>query len=304
MIINHANLAALFTGFKTSFEKGMTEAKSQYRDVATVVPSSDASNTYGWLGQLPSLREWLGERIVKNLSVHAYAIANKDFESTVSVSRNHIEDDKFGVYGPAFTELGRAAATHPDVLVFSLLAAGFATPCYDGQYFFDADHPVGDRQSAPVSVSNVQAGDGSAWFLLDTSRAIKPVIFQERRPYKLVKLDSETDPNVFWHKEYVYGVDGRANAGFGLWQLAYASKADFTAANYEAARAAMAEFKGDEGRPLGIQPDTIVVPSSLEGAARRLLKNGTRVEIVGETPVPVANEWADSAKLIISPWLA
>lgn len=307
MIINQETLGAIFTAFKTLFGKGLESAPSAYKQIAMTVPSSTREEVYAWLGQFPGMREWLGPRVVKNLSAHGFKIVNRDFESTVSVPRNDIEDDRYGVFGPVMSEMGRAAGEHPDQLIFSLLSAGFATNCYDGQFFFDTDHPVGDGANGPVqSVSNMQSGAGPAWFLLDTSRALKPLIYQERRPYRLVSKDRPEDDNVFNNKEFVYGVDGRSNAGFGLWQLAFGSKAELTPANYEAARAAMMAFKGDEGRPLNIRPDVLVAPPSLEGAAMRLLNNGTRVEIVGEndTPVAVQNEWANTAKPIVTAWVA
>jgi phage major head subunit gpT-like protein len=36
-------------------------------------------------------------------------------------------------------------------------------------------------------------------------------------------MDSSTDQNVFMKKQFLYGVDCRDNAGFGLWQMAYGS---------------------------------------------------------------------------------
>ncbi len=112
---------------------------------------------------------------------------------------------------------------------------------------------------------------------------------------------------MFMRDEYLYGVRARVNAGYGLWQMAFASKADLTPANYEAARAAMQAFKGDEGRSLRIKPTHLVVPNALEGAARRLLNNGTRVETVTvngtDTAVSVANEWAGTAELIATSYL-
>lgn len=304
MIINQSNLTTVFTAFNAAFTKGLESAPSFYKQVAMVVPSTTRDEEYGWLGQFPGMREWVGPRVVNNLSVHDYAIRNKDFESTIAVGRNDIADDRYGVFGPAVTELGRAAGDHPDQLVFALLAAGFATDCYDGQSFFDTDHPVGDGASGPVtSVSNIQAGSGTPWFLLDTSRSIKPLIYQERQPYRLVRKDDPEDDNVFNNKEFIYGVDSRVNVGFGLWQLAFASKLDLTAANYEAARAAMMSFKGDGGRPLNIRPDTLVAPPSLEGAAMRLVNNGTRIEVVESTPVAIQNEWANTAKPIVTAWL-
>lgn len=306
MLINQGNIAGLYTGFKTSFSKGFEGATTAYKDIATVVPSTTREETYGWLGQWPKLREWIGPRVVKNLAAHSYRISNRDFEQTIGVPRNDIEDDQYGIFSPMFEEMGKAAAEFPDDLVFSLLAKGFTEPCYDGQPFFDTDHPVGTvGGDHPVaSVSNVQAGDGEPWFLLDTSRPLKPMIFQERRPLgELVSKDDPREDNVFMNKQFIYGSDGRCNVGFGLWQLAFASKAPLNAANYEAARQTMKNLRGDEGRPLGIKPDTLVCGPNLEGAAMRLLNNGTRIEIVEDQPVAIQNEWAGTTKLIDTPWL-
>ena len=304
MIVNAANLDALFVGFKTSFNQGFAGALSVYKQVAMVVPSSTAEENYGWLGQFPSVREWMGPRHVKNLMAHSYVVKNKRFESTISVPRDSIEDDRVGVFKSPMEELGRATGEHADQLVFGLLKAGFTEPCYDKQSFFDADHQLTDGEAVSVSVSNIQDGSGDAWFLLDTSRVMKPLIYQERIPYGLTALNQDSDREVFFNDEYIYGTRGRSNVGFGFWQLAFASKAELTAENYEAARAAMAAFKGEEGRPLGIKPNTLVAPPSLEGAAMRLLNNGSRVVMVEDTPVAVQNEWAGSAKLIVTPWVA
>lgn len=300
MLINKTNLSAVFDGYKTAFNTGFEGAESHHNDVAMTIPSTAREETYGWLGQFPRLRQWLGDRVIKNLALHSYAIKNKLFEDTIAVKRTDIEDDQYGLLSPLLSEMGRAAAEHPDELIFTLMAAGFTTQCYDGQYFFDTDHPVGDQ-----TVSNIQAGAKTPWFLLDTAKAIKPLLFQERLPYNLQAMNKEDDENTFLRDEYLYGVRGRANAGFGLWQLAYASKEDLTAANYEAARQAMMELKGDEGRPLGIKPNVLVVPPSLEGDALRLLNNGSRIEEVGATPdyVAITNEWAGTAQAIVSAWL-
>lgn len=303
MIVNRTNLNAMFDGFNTHFNKGLGAAETHYQEIAMVIPSTGRDENYGWLGQIPGMREWIGPRHVKNLMLHDWKIKNRSFEDTIGVPREDVEDDKYGLFTPFFAEMGRAASAHPNKLIFELLAAGFTSKCYDGQFFFSADHPVSDGESAPANVSNMQAGDGTPWFLFDTRKPLKALIYQQRKPPHFVSKDKETDDNVFMNKEYVYGVDSRGNAGYGLWQLAFASKADLTAENYEAARIAMASLKGDSGSPLGIAADTLVAPSSLEGAAMRLLNNGTRVEIIEDIPVSVQNEWAGTAKPIITPFL-
>jgi phage major head subunit gpT-like protein len=299
MLINGANIASLFQGFNTSFNKGQQGAPSRYKEVAMVVPSTTLETTYGWLGQMPRIREWLGDRVIKNLEAHSYVVKNKLFETSVNVKRTDIEDDQYGIYGPLMEEMGRAAGDHPDELIFALLSQGFNTPCYDGQYFFDTDHPV-DGMEGVTGVSNIQAGAGAPWFLLDTSRALKPLLFQERIPYSFQSLTKDSDENVFMRDEYLYGVRARANAGFGLWQLAYGSKAALDATNYNSARGAMMALKSDEGRPMGIVPNKLVVGPSLEQAGRKLVNN----ELVAEGGVAVSNEWAGSIELVVVPWLA
>lgn len=291
-VISASLLADLFTGYKTSFRGGFAGVAPLWAQVATRVPSSARTEKYSWLGQWPKIREWLGDRQVMELSGHEYSITNKRFESTVKVNRDDILDDQLGMYTPMFEELGRAVAAFPDELIFALLAAGHTTKCYDGQYFFDTDHPVGAG-----TASNDGGGAGAAWYLLDTRRSLKPLIWQDREAFDLTAMDDPKDVNVFKRNEFEYGTTGRANAGLGFWQMAFRSKQTLDAAGYEAARAAMMALKDDEGRPLGIMPNLLVHPPSLEGAARRLLLN--ELDADGGT-----NEWKGTATPLLVPHLA
>lgn len=297
MIINSGNLRSLYTGFSAAFQGGFSGAAPQWNRIALRAPSSTRSNEYGWMGSLPRIREWLGDRVVQNLDTHDYTIRNKSYELTIGVKRPDIEDDNIGIYTPLFTEMGRAAAVFPDELVFALLKAGFTTLCYDGQNFFDTDHPVLNEAGVATSVSNSGGGSGTGWYLLDTSRPIKPLIFQDRKAFDFVRMDAPTDEVVFTRDEYRYGVDGRCNVGFGLWQLAYGSKQTLDATAYGNARAAMMAMKGDYGRPLGVMPNLLVVPPSLEGAAREILQNE-------RTTSGATNTWRGTADLMVVPWLA
>jgi phage major head subunit gpT-like protein len=297
MIINAQTLSILFTGFKTKFNNAFEGEPVIYPKIAMEVSSLGREETYGWLGLFPVLREWLGDRILGNLGAHSYTIKNRKFELTISVPRDDIADDRFGVFAPIIAEMGRAAKVHPDELLFALLGSGFTTVCYDGQFFFDTDHPVADANGAPISASNYQAGAGSAWYLFDGSRAVKPLVFQKREGYEFQGLDRPTDENVFMRDNYLYGLCARVNAGFGLWQLAYASKATLDATNYAAARAAMMSRRGDNGRLLGVRPTHLIVPPSLEAAGRTLLKAQNDAAGAG-------NIWYDTAELIVSPYLS
>ncbi|WP_126977463.1 Mu-like prophage major head subunit gpT family protein [Frigidibacter oleivorans] len=298
MKLTSAALDALRVGFKAHFQQAFdAEAgKADYAKIAELVTSSAGEEKYGWLGELPGMREWIGPRVVHGLAEHDYAIKNKDFELTVAVSKNHIEDDTLGTYGTRFKTLGRAAARHPNQLVFGALAAGFATECYDGQFFFDTDHPVLNEAGVPVSVANTDGGSGTPWFLLATSEIIKPIFLQTRKQDEFVSKDNVTDDNVFMKKEFVYGVDARRNVGYGMWQMAWGSKQTLDADHYATARAALGGMKGDFGSPLGIKPNLLVVPRSLEAQALELL-NAER-NAAGAT-----NVWRNTAELFICDWL-
>lgn len=236
------------------------------------------------------MREWIGEREIQNLAGSDYVIKNKDFELTVGVGRNAIEDDKIGLYNPSIQMLGQSAAMHPDELIFELLKDGFTEKCFDGEAFFSASHKIGEKtvsnkgtakltldayvaaRSAIMSLTNSKgralglvpnllvvppalegvarsitqsdfingstntmkgtaealvvpqlAGKDAAWYLLCTTRPIKPLIYQQRKKAKFVSKTAENDDNVFFQKTYLYGADSRGNAGFGFWQMAYGS---------------------------------------------------------------------------------
>lgn len=292
MLVNRQAIAAIYKSFSLIFAEAMKAAQPVYTKIATEVPSSTRENVYPWLGKVPRLREWIGDRQIHNLAAHSWTIVNKDWEATIEVDRNDIEDDTLGVYTPIIQQLGEAAELHPDELIFELLLNGFNTRCYDGQYFFDTDHRDGegpiqsnmgtkalsvdsyaaaraqmmsitDEHGRPLGVipnlllvppqlertaleivmaerdrygaTNIYQGSAevlvvpqlaanpTSWFLLDTKKPIRPLIFQRRKAPEFVARDQLTDENVFMRKTFLYGVDSRDNAGYGLWQLAYGS---------------------------------------------------------------------------------
>lgn len=64
------------------------------------------------------------------------------------------------------------------------------------------------------------------WFLACTKRPFKPFIYQEREKPRLVAKTKDNDDNVFFEKQFLYGIDFRCNVGYGLWQLLIGSKGE------------------------------------------------------------------------------
>lgn len=159
MIVNPQTLRGIYVGFNTRFNEAFANQQALYQRVATVVPSTTDQEVYAWLGTIPGMREWIGDRVIKNLSASDYTIKNKDFELTIAIDRNAIEDDKLGLYVPSVQMMGQSAALHPDELIFGLLAKAFTEKCYDGKPFYAADHLVGKNKvsnmtTAPLSLES------------------------------------------------------------------------------------------------------------------------------------------------------
>ena len=130
---------------------------------------------------------------------------------------------------------------------------------------------------------------------LGYTKVVKPIIFQQRTPFKPQELTSGDSDHVFKRNELLFGVDGRCNVGYGLWQTAYASKAALTMDNVMTARAAMMAYKGENGEPLGIVPNLLVVGPSLEKAARDV----TDAAVLGTN----TNTMRGVMKTIVTTWL-
>jgi phage major head subunit gpT-like protein len=301
-------LQAIFISFDLRYQSAYLSAKPFFNQIANEIPSATRETHYGWLGKIPKMREWLGERVVNNVSAREYTIKNKDYEDTIALKRNDVKDDQIGLYTPALDMLGQQARLWPDQLISSLIQSGAAATAlsFDDQPFFSSTHPQNlDAQggavesniftampltaanfaavvaammtftgedgqplgvnptmlmvppalamtartilnaeiiATPVSLpgggagaamqSNVLKGTAdllvnpylaanpTTWYVLDTSKPIKPFVFQLREAPQFTYLNQPTDSNVFFRREFIMGVNARGNAGYGLWFLA------------------------------------------------------------------------------------
>ena len=271
MELTQDNLTLIRSELRDEFEEVFDGVPTMWDQIATEVPSSNSGNNYGWLGDIPGVREWIGDRHIKQLDETAYRIENRLFEGTVAIRRTDIEDGNLGSYTVRTRQLADRAAKHPDQLVFEAVREGFTTRCFDGQNFFDTEHPVGP-EDGDETASNFQDGGGEPWFLLDTSATLKPFIYQKRTEVEFGAMDDATSQSVpFMRDEYVFGTRHRGNAGYGFWQLAFASKAALNTANVIAARTKMESLIDTTGEKLGVSPTVLLVGASNRAAAETLM---------------------------------
>ena len=234
MIIKPSTLDALTVSFNMDFEKGRSMAAPTWSAFAMEAPSNTSTQKYPLTGMHPRVREWVGDRVLKNVQAYDYTITNKKFEVSVEVPREDIEDDQYGLYSNAMTSMGGQVAYWPDDLCIDALIAGGASLCYDGQFFFDTDHPVDPYDAA----KGVQAN------LLTTTA--------------------------------------------------------LTEANYAAARAAMMNFKDENGKPMGVMGDLLIVPPALEKTAKTIVEAGNISQTGGSTQ---DNVFKGTARVLVVPRL-
>lgn len=297
--ITQAQLDALKTSLVARWNAGLALSPDDWKKIAKLVKSTSKSNTFKWLSQFPAFREWVGSRLHKKYAETGYVVINRKFEATVDVEREDIEDDEVGQYGTLAEGAGQSATDLKNDLVFQAVGAGFASVCYDGQYFFDTDHPVypnEDGTGLATSVSNMQAGTGAPWVLLCTKRAASPIYLQERMAAQFDSVTSTQNTNVFDLDVYSFGGRWRGEAAYGFWQCAFGSKATLNAENFNAGYTAMMKFTGDGGRKLGIVPDTMLTGPDNMAAAEALLKAMKSANGADNTNY-------NKVQLIVTPWM-
>ena len=145
--ITRENLLKLDRGISKLFEQAMNErgASELYKLVATIIKSQNPTNSYTWLGDFPTMKEWVDERQLAELQAHAYEIIKKDWETSFSVSRDDITFNSLGSVKIKVDALVEAVIDHYNALVVQLIKTN--GKCYDGAAFF-GEHTKGKDDTA------------------------------------------------------------------------------------------------------------------------------------------------------------
>jgi len=278
-----------------------------WKQIAEEVPSATGTQAYFVEHLIPRLRKWVGPRHVRGIKREAVTVVDDNYEGTIGIPVNEIEDDTYALRTSAMDALGRSAAMWPNDLIYAALI-DTTTTWIDGQPFFNGSHPLDLQDAAATTQSNLHtsmsltaanfgtvrarmrgikgedgkpigvgrgrklllvvpqgledtanrivvadtvgylsnnsavssdsnlykgaadvlvlpeldASSSTTWYLLDPLSPIKPFIFQRRQlPNQVVIKDRPTDDNVFDDDEVVFGVKGRGNYAYGLWQAAH-----------------------------------------------------------------------------------
>lgn len=312
MPVTAAQLQAADTNFRALYTRGLGAGFNALNPAVMTVNSSAATETHGWLADLPAIREKMGEYVRSEIQRLGYSLDNKTYGGIIDIPMEAFEDDQLGLYGPTITGWGEKVNPMHQSYFTDLLLNGFSASKgkdYTGGAFFGATKKqhakakqsvsnkgvkklsaanfeealaslqerldsegdplnlamdgnnvllvvtADDRATADaiVTLDTLSGGgknpnfgkakvvvlpglktkaqasavindaDALPWFLLDTSKSVKPLIYQSRTPFAITSLTSPTSQQVFDQDKFSWKVRGRGNYGYGLWELAYGS---------------------------------------------------------------------------------
>lgn len=155
-IANTANLEAARVGFHAAFleQLGLVD-RNELDDMFLKVQTQAGVEEWNWLGDVPDLREWKGDRVLAELQAFKLRLTNKDFASGIRIHQNEISDDKLGLVRPKINQLAAKARSFWRRQMVKLLINGFAGNAYpevgnglapDGLFFFSTSRASGSNK--------------------------------------------------------------------------------------------------------------------------------------------------------------
>lgn len=174
-ISGNTDLDASRVGFHAAFLTALEQkADDPVSELYTTVPSTGNLEEWDWLGDIPGLEEWKGERKLGGMKSYKLRVSNKDWSSGLRVKANDFKDDKLGLLPPQIAGLGMKAKRHRWDMMVKLLANGFAGSVYpevgnglgyDGGFFFNTSRATGSNK---LTVALDASGLSSAELLLES----------------------------------------------------------------------------------------------------------------------------------------
>lgn len=179
MSFNTASAQVIKRDITGKFDLKVRNADVFYPQISTVLPSDGYDENYAFLGDMPGVKEWLGDRVYSELRAGEYKIVNKLWESSLLIDRHRIDDDRLNLYGPLIEDLASEAVQHPDELVVDALITGETDLGFDGKAFFANDHVFGDSGSQDNLLSVTPDGGAATTILaIDVKEAFNQARIQ------------------------------------------------------------------------------------------------------------------------------
>lgn len=146
MELNASNLTILRTAVDLAWQQGLTDQASAnslmlLEDAFRRYPGTRKIAEFPFTDTFPGFKEWVDDRVIENLKNELFQVIARNFENTVSIPLDAIEDDDYGLY---VDNLSIMSAMWP-VLLSEILAEVFTQNklCFTGKALFATNHKYG-----------------------------------------------------------------------------------------------------------------------------------------------------------------
>jgi phage major head subunit gpT-like protein len=270
MDITREQAEEFFQVLMTDFSEKLASGATHYEPFTTTIDVNGAHSVHRWVDALTGLREWIGDRVINDISTSGFEVLSKLWEHTFGVDEYDIRDDNSGLYKPIVGLQVAAALRHKDRLAANLLTNNTALG-YDGVTLFSNAHPT-EGQAAQDNLLTAGGGLG-AWYVFDSKQPLKMVLLQQTDALEQQAITDPKSETVFLTHKYLWGVRARYGIAPGFWQGCIRSDAAITEGTVDTAVTAVQEFYDLNGDPLGVMPDTLMCGPKNRLVAEKALKD-------------------------------
>jgi phage major head subunit gpT-like protein len=148
---------------------GQAGAPTDLMRLAMPTDSTGKYTSYGWLDDLPTVKELLGPKKARELADHAYQLLNREWYDAVNVKYADLRDDQVGAYESRIRELPTRMQQFWRKLISDLVRLGTSGLAFDQLPYFS------NAQLSRVN-DNLLTGNGTdtvAHFMTDLDTVIQ-----------------------------------------------------------------------------------------------------------------------------------
>jgi phage major head subunit gpT-like protein len=159
-LLSRDKLEAAYITYSTIFDMMLASTPVIYPKIATVMNGVGPVTAFKWLGNVPVMTEWQGERKIDKLRAEQHELRTKWYANGIELDYDDLAEDKLGIVRPRIEDLAKMGPRKMDALVIDFYVNGFAGTLgltYDGQYLFDTDHTYATADGQ-TSQSNLETG--------------------------------------------------------------------------------------------------------------------------------------------------
>jgi len=159
-LLDRAKLEAAYITFSTIFDMALSNTPAIYPDIATVMTGVGPVTQFNWLGDVPVMTKWIGQRTINRLRAEKHKLETEWFANGIELDYDDVAEDKLGIVRPRIEQMASMGPRKLDAMTIDMYVNGFGGTlglAYDGQFLIDTDHTA-DGAGVGVAQSNLITG--------------------------------------------------------------------------------------------------------------------------------------------------